>query len=117
MKNGNMLYQSQVDDYLLASLHGVGLIQALVDVRSFRVRSYWGKPQLMLRDGWQLAPGTNPRRDAPRSWVLGSPGGVGQKLTFDRNLSRVRLTTFDRSQVHELVLDMNTNEIVTNRMI
>lgn len=115
--NGNMLYQSQVDDYLLNTVLGAGLMQALVDVRSFRVKSYWRQPQLMLRDGWALSPEINPRRDTPRSWVLGNPQGVGQKLSFDRNLSRVRLTTFNRRLAHELVLDINTNQVVSNRML
>lgn len=114
--NGNFLYTSQVDNSLLKALRTAGIVAALVDLRSFRIRNYWRQPQLMIRDGWQLAPETNPGRESPHSWVLGDPATVGQRLTFDRATGRVRLVTYHRSRRQEVVLDLNTDQVLANRL-
>lgn len=114
--NGNFLYSSRVDGEVLRRLHSAGIQTALVDLRSFRVRNYWRQPQLMIRDGWQIDPEVNTRREHPRSWILGDPRQTGQKLVFDRNLGRIKLTSYSRGLAQEVVLDLNTDQILANRM-
>ncbi|MEW6277852.1 MAG: hypothetical protein AB1758_04445 [Candidatus Eremiobacterota bacterium] len=113
--NGNFLHR--VDPELLGSLREAGLQTALADLRSFRVKSYWKQPQLLLRDGWRLASDeTVVEGRKPRCYVLGDARKVGQRLIFDRDLCRVRLVTFNREQAQEIQYDMERGEVLCNRM-
>lgn len=114
-RNGNVFYQSHVDVSLLGHLRDAGLISALVDIKSFRVKSYWNKPKIMLQDGWKLIPTCDPRRSMPREWVLGDTHH-GQKLSFDREQGLVKLLTYIRDYAQELVLDLNNGAVVQNRI-
>lgn len=114
-RNGNAYYSSHVDGGLISHLHGAGLMSALVDMRSFRVKSYWSKPKVMLQDGWRLVPGCDPRRTMPREWMLGDAQS-GQRICFDRENGLVRLLTYVRHFGQEITLDIESGRVLQNRL-
>ncbi|MCE7874977.1 hypothetical protein DYH09_32070 [bacterium CPR1] len=115
-RNANVFYSSHVDASLLSNLRSAGMMSALVDLKSFRVKSYWAKPKLMLQDGWRLAPNCDPRRGPPNQWILGDHLN-GQCLTFDRDRGVVHLTTYVRNYGQEIALALETGQVVHNRLV
>lgn len=114
-KNGNYIYSSHVDGRLLGHLRDAGLSPAIVDVKSFRVRSYWANPKRMIQDGWKLAPGVDTRRGMPREWVIGDSLS-GQRLSFDREDGLIRLLTFVRDYGQSITLELSTGRVLRNQM-
>ncbi|MEW6279289.1 MAG: hypothetical protein AB1758_11740 [Candidatus Eremiobacterota bacterium] len=113
--NGNSLHSSQVDHELVSRLRQAGIMTALIDLKSFRLRNYWKHPQLMIRDGWRLSPDCDPTRDQPRCYLLGDTHRIGQRLIFDRHMGRIKLLTFSRDYSQEIQYDVASGEILSNR--
>ncbi len=110
------MMKSQVSPELLNQLRRAGLVAALPDVRSLRLRRYLSQPKQLLRDGWRLSEDCSTDSDAPRRYVLGHPGQVGQQLQLDRQANVLILRTEFRSNAQEIAFDFASGEVLSNRV-
>lgn len=108
--------KSQVSPDLLMQLKRAGLVGALPDVRSLRLRRYLSQPKQLLRDGWRLSENCSTEQDAPRCYVLGHPGTLGQQLQLDRQANVLILRTEFRNRAQEIAFDFSSGEVLSNRV-
>lgn len=110
------MLKSQVSPDLLNQLRRAGLVSALPDVRSVRLRRYLSQPKCLLRDGWRLDEDCCIEQDAPRRYVLGHPGQLGQQLQLDRQANVLILRTVFRNKAQEIAFDFASGEVLSNRV-
>lgn len=108
--------KSQVSPELLQQLKRGGLLGALPDVRSVRLRRYLTQPKQLLRDGWRLSDDCSIDQDAPRRYVLGLPGLLSQSLQLDRGAHVLILRTEFRNRAQEIAYDFLSGEVLSNRV-
>ncbi len=83
---------------------------------------YVMQPKHILRNGWLLAPDLELDQPDLRAYVLGEQpeeekaNTIGQRLVIDRNRRVATLYTFAQEQTQEIRVDMESMEVVENRI-
>ncbi|MEW6281297.1 MAG: hypothetical protein AB1758_21985 [Candidatus Eremiobacterota bacterium] len=116
---------SRVDTSLVNDLHRMGLLEAVVEVKSPRFWRYIMDPRSILRHHWNLLQEASGGDSGDRVYVLGqqpSPDtrrfrGVGQRLIINRREGRVTLLTYAYGEVQEIQVDLDSTRVLENRRV
>lgn len=82
--------KGEVDARLYSALLSSGMMTALRNVRSTRLRAYFAKPARLLNDGWRLKSFSDP---AAVVYTLIGTKGCCQTLTIYRKSKQVQIDT------------------------
>lgn len=110
----------RVHPRLAQRLRERNLFGALTEVGSSRFLKYVMQPKMILRNGWLLDPTMELEQSEVRAYLLSpslsSTTSIGQRLVIDRSARQATLHTFSPELTQEIRVDMETMQVVENRV-
>lgn len=96
-------------------LRDASLFGAVSEIGSPRFLKYVMQPKSILRNGWLLDPDLALEQSEVRAYVLRS-AGITQRLVLDRQSRQALLHTFSTELSQEIRVDMETLQVIENRV-
>ncbi len=96
-------------------LKDASLFGAVSEIGSPRFLKYVMQPKSILRNGWLLDPDLALEQSEVRAYVLRA-AGVTQRLVLDRQNRQALVHTFSAELSQEIRVDMETLQVVENRV-